>query len=729
MIDLVVDPLTQKEMVLKRSNIDRENMFDTVKKEVKLLQKFAGPYLVKLLANDVGNKGGSREALLLLEYYPGGHLLDRLNSRGGAFLPVESIFKIFGQILLGLKPLHESHPPIIHRDIKLENVLFGPDGKVRLCDFGSCVESPVYLRNVSEKEQAEEVIQKETTPMYRAPEMADLYMRDKLTEKTDIWALGCLFFSLAFLKHPFQDVGSLGIIAGKYSIPADSPLSEDGHDFLRRMLDIDPEARPSIAELLTMLVELAAGRPLPAYELTAEAIKRREDRIAANQVRESKAKKKAAPVVPLRKGVPPSANSVAAKRLAAKRGQPLPSGEEDLFDSSSPTEFDTSPTAHSARSAPVGLAVSSFDPFGDEPAPAVTSQATPTADDFDPFADPGAKKSAAASLFGAYEDDHPAPVASAKKSLKRPSFEDGPVDFGQSHAPAHSAPAPAAASAGFDTFDAFGRDSEDLGGGDEFDPFAGPPAAAVAPAAAHTAPHSHSHTAASMLDFEDEPPASSDFDMFGSNSRQASFTATKRPSESAARPSFTAAPTAHHNDLLSAFETAPAPVPAARAPLLDIFSTDLLQPMATPAPAAPVPAQPSVSKNMGGGLSGGMDLLSLYDAPPAPKSAMLSQPGYSSMPGPAYNHPSSGMMMGGGPRPMMPMGMAPAAPSMGMGMGMGQPRGMPMGYGSAPMTMGGGMAMQQPPVPSYGRPAGQGAGPGAGRSADPFDSINILGRK
>ena len=58
---------------------------------------------------------------------------------------------------------------------------------MRLCDFGSCVIGHTPLRNVSDRNAAEEIIQQETTQMYRAPEMIDLYLRDVLTEKTDIW--------------------------------------------------------------------------------------------------------------------------------------------------------------------------------------------------------------------------------------------------------------------------------------------------------------------------------------------------------------------------------------------------------------------------------------------------------------------------------------------------------------------------------------------------------------
>lgn len=128
LVVLVADMHTQKEMVLKRCNIDREEVFNIVKKEISILQRFTGPYITKMVENDVNfvnNRPDSREALLLLEYYPGGHLLHRLNQRQGSYLPAESIYRIFGQILMGVKVFHENNPPIINRDLKLENILFG----------------------------------------------------------------------------------------------------------------------------------------------------------------------------------------------------------------------------------------------------------------------------------------------------------------------------------------------------------------------------------------------------------------------------------------------------------------------------------------------------------------------------------------------------------------------------------------------------------------------------
>jgi AP2-associated kinase len=53
---------------------------------------------------------------------------------------------------------------------------------------------------------------------HRSPEMADLYKRELVNEKVDIWALGCILFTCAFFYHPFQEGGNLQIISGKLSI-------------------------------------------------------------------------------------------------------------------------------------------------------------------------------------------------------------------------------------------------------------------------------------------------------------------------------------------------------------------------------------------------------------------------------------------------------------------------------------------------------------------------------
>jgi len=88
------------------------------------------------------------------------------------------------------------------------------------------------------------------------------------------------------------------------------------------MLDPDPEARPTLDQLLYWVGQLIQGQPLPEYILTPEAQQKRIDRIAANNVRaQKKGAKKPQPVAaPKATQAGVASDSVAAKRLAAKRG-------------------------------------------------------------------------------------------------------------------------------------------------------------------------------------------------------------------------------------------------------------------------------------------------------------------------------------------------------------------------------------------------------------------------
>ena len=60
--------------------------------------------------------------------------------------------------------------------------------------------------------------------MYRTPEMVDLYSNCPITEKADVWALGCLLYKLCFMVHPFEDSGILRIVNANYSLPEEDKV-------------------------------------------------------------------------------------------------------------------------------------------------------------------------------------------------------------------------------------------------------------------------------------------------------------------------------------------------------------------------------------------------------------------------------------------------------------------------------------------------------------------------
>jgi serine/threonine protein kinase len=122
-VDLVCDLYSKQDMVLKRCNVDRPESFEIARIEVNMLQKFKGPHVVELIDSCIHEKTRtSREALLLMDYYPGDHLLNRLLQRNGVNLPQDAVLRMFYQLCLAVKEMHSSR--IIHRDLKLENVLF-----------------------------------------------------------------------------------------------------------------------------------------------------------------------------------------------------------------------------------------------------------------------------------------------------------------------------------------------------------------------------------------------------------------------------------------------------------------------------------------------------------------------------------------------------------------------------------------------------------------------------
>lgn len=87
-----------------------------------------------------------------------------------------------------------------------------------------------------------------TTPMYRAPEMIDTWSNCVVGTAVDIWALGCILYTLCFLRHPFEDSAKLRIINANFTLPPD-PKYSCFHDIIRKyLLFIFKDCRDSLVK-------------------------------------------------------------------------------------------------------------------------------------------------------------------------------------------------------------------------------------------------------------------------------------------------------------------------------------------------------------------------------------------------------------------------------------------------------------------------------------------------
>ena len=125
-----------------------------------------------------------------------GNLAQLQKKKFNQIVPFPELKMILNDVIDGLMEMHSKK--IIHRDIKLENILiineFNGNKRTKICDLG-------FAREISH--QAETYC---GTAYYMAPE---IFERKKYTESVDVWSLGVLLFITLFGTYPFKGVNLL----------------------------------------------------------------------------------------------------------------------------------------------------------------------------------------------------------------------------------------------------------------------------------------------------------------------------------------------------------------------------------------------------------------------------------------------------------------------------------------------------------------------------------------
>lgn len=200
--------------------------------EIKVLKKLKHPNIMRLK----GHFESEETIYLVLEYIPGKDCAKFFKTRLPSKIELKYIMK---QLVEAVRYCHEHG--IVHRDIKLENILIDSNYKIKLTDFGLCgiktTPSDIFSQSLG-------------TVRYTAPEMLE---GNGYNESIDIWGIGVVFFTLLTGSYPFdaserenifQRIREKSIHYSKYN------LERKEIKLLRLLLEKDPEKRIEIEDIL-----------------------------------------------------------------------------------------------------------------------------------------------------------------------------------------------------------------------------------------------------------------------------------------------------------------------------------------------------------------------------------------------------------------------------------------------------------------------------------------------
>lgn len=218
-------------------------------REVEVLRGLRHPHIVPILDYEEGPP----YAYLVLPYYPGGTLADRVRTH--RFTPAE-VGRLVDEI--GAALAHAHAHGVVHRDVKPSNILLDDDGRALLSDFGFA-----HLHDQSLSLTGSAVV---GTPAYMAPEQC---RGEPVDARADLYALGVVLYQLFTGRLPYEGETPLVVLAKHLNEPLPPPramnplLPEPMEAVLLRALEKDPADRYPSMEAFVQAFHEALDRSFP----------------------------------------------------------------------------------------------------------------------------------------------------------------------------------------------------------------------------------------------------------------------------------------------------------------------------------------------------------------------------------------------------------------------------------------------------------------------------------
>ena len=235
-VNLSLHILTGRLVAIKSINkekLQNERYLKKIKNETSIMKILSNSKNIVKFYETYETK---KHICIVMEYICAGDLLSYLKKRTRLTEPAAKF--IFKQIILALKYIHKNN--IIHRDIKLDNILIDLDNNIKICDFGV---SRIIAKNEIMNEQC-------GTLAYIAPEI--LLNQGYQGFGIDIWSSGILLYAMLNGGVPFKgsSASELKNIIIKGEFKEIKGVSYEANNIIKRLLCVDPNKRIIEDEIL-----------------------------------------------------------------------------------------------------------------------------------------------------------------------------------------------------------------------------------------------------------------------------------------------------------------------------------------------------------------------------------------------------------------------------------------------------------------------------------------------
>lgn len=172
--------------------------------EAVILSRIGHPNIIRVFDAGILDTKAGNCGYFTMEYVAGGNLETFWQSHKSSLIPISDTMEIVKQVCTGLAVAHAEQPPVVHRDIKPQNILVGydPGGlRIRIADFGLAKHvNPLTL-----------LASAAGTPAFKPPEFVTNY--DSCAG--DVWAIGVTLYLLLTDRLPFPVLDLIDFSTGK----------------------------------------------------------------------------------------------------------------------------------------------------------------------------------------------------------------------------------------------------------------------------------------------------------------------------------------------------------------------------------------------------------------------------------------------------------------------------------------------------------------------------------